>query len=61
VNELGDFFNCFLKFNILVTQRAREASLDSFCSIFYTFSNNALSEIDWSSNKKGTIIQKLKK
>jgi len=36
------FFKYFLKFNISVTWRAREASLCSFCSIFYYFSNDVL-------------------
>jgi len=38
---LGVFFYHFLKFNISVTCRAREASFGSFCSIFYPFSNSA--------------------
>jgi len=41
---LGDFFYYFLKFNISITCRAREASFGSFCSIFYPFSNDILTK-----------------
>jgi len=40
--EFEVFFYYFLKLNISVTWRAREASLGSFCSIFYPLSNGVL-------------------
>jgi len=40
--KLGFFFHHFLKFNISVIWRAREASFGSFCSIFYPRSNGVL-------------------
>jgi len=39
---MGVFFYYFLKFNISITTRAREASFGSFCSIIYPFSNGVL-------------------